>query len=127
MAKRGRLVANNVSLQPHELATVEFLLSSGLDIELLVPSLTPHNRSADFVMGGLVWEAKSPITQKKQTIKRLLKEASPQSQNIVIDLRRARIKDGIAIPILNREFMLRKNIKRLIIISHRWERLTLSK
>ena len=42
----------------------------------------------DIVMQGVAWEMKSPEGSGKYTIKKAVQNASHQSQNIIIDLRR---------------------------------------
>ena len=56
------------------------------------------------------------MTKKKQTIKRIVKEASRQSENLIVDLRFAKIDENIAFRILEHEFNSSRRIKRLVII-----------
>ena len=59
----------------------------------------------------------------KTTIKRLLKEASRQSENIIVDLRRAKIDDRTSIKILKNEYSLRRVIKKVKIITKQGDEL----
>ena len=114
-------------MRPHELDTVDFLLTNGHTIELLRPTLTPKNPNPDMIMDGLVWEMKSPTTANKSTIKRLLKEASRQSANIIVDLRRAKISDQLALKILRNEYRMRRSIRKVIVITKDNEELLLTR
>ena len=54
--KRGNLIRNGVKIQPQEESAVEFLLSQGLNVELIVPVNTPKNKNPDFLINGVVYE-----------------------------------------------------------------------
>ena len=115
----------SIRLHPHELDTINFLAQKGHKIEILRPTLTPKNHNPDIFMDGLVWEMKSPTTANKTTIKRLLKEASRQSENIIVDLRRAKVDDRTSIKILKNEYSLRRVIKKVKIITKQGDELNL--
>lgn len=50
--KRGKLIDHGVRLMPHEAMTMEFFLDEGNDIELVIPSNTMKNKSADWLLWG---------------------------------------------------------------------------
>lgn len=115
---KGKLITNDVALQPHELATVEFLVNQcGKIISLIVPSYTPHNRNPDFVMDGVLWEMKSPQGREPRTLEHAFKNAAKQSENIVIDLRRMTLDTDKALRILQKHFLLSRHVKRLCIVT----------
>ena len=115
---KGKLITNDVTLQPHELATVEFLVGRyGKMISLIVPSYTPHNRNPDFMMDGVLWEMKSPQGRESRTLERAFKNAAKQSKNIVIDLRRMTLDTRSALRLLGKRFNLSRHVKRLRIIT----------
>ena len=60
---------------------------------------------------------KSPVADGKYTIKNIVQNASHQSENILIDLRRCKISDEIAIKQIRHYFELSKRIRRVKIIT----------
>lgn len=86
--KMGKLVNHGSNLEPHELATVDFFLRLGEDIEIILSTYTSGNSNADFIMQGIIWETKSPTTNNIRSISRLFHRTTVQSPNIIFDLRR---------------------------------------
>ena len=115
MAK-GILTQNKVHLKEHEYMTVKLLLEAGYDIELIPPSAIKGLRMPDIVMQGVAWEMKSPEGNGKYTMKNAIQNASHQSQNIVIDLRRSPMTEKTAIRELENYFKLSRRLKRMKII-----------
>lgn len=102
--KRGSIKYNNMKSSPAEEFAIEFLLNEGYDIEVIVPTNTPKNKNPDFLINGVPWELKSPITAKKRTISRLICETNKQCNKMVIDLRKTKLNMDIAVNILEYEF-----------------------
>lgn len=124
---KGRLTQNNVHLEEHEYKTVKFLLEQGYDIELIPPSRIKNLRMPDLMHMGLPWEMKAPLGDSKHTIKNIVQNASQQSANIIIDLRRCKTDDNTAINKILHYFELSKRLRRIIIISKSGEMLDISK
>ena len=82
-----------------------------------MPVNTPKNKNPDFLINGVIWELKSPITNNKKTIKRLIKETNRQSIRIVVDIRRIKLREAIALGILKYEFEHSHRVRELMIIS----------
>ena len=113
-----RLITHGIELEPHELATITFLQSTlQQSIELIPPSHTPGTRMADFLMYGIAWEAKSPQSKELRTVEHAFKNASKQSENIIIDLRRTKINTAKSVKLLETRFRLSRRVKRMYIIS----------
>lgn len=119
LMKRGNLIRNGVKIQPQEESAVEFLLSQGLNVELIVPVNTPKNKNPDFLINGVVWELKSPETKNKKTIKRLINSTTKQSVRIVVDLKNLKLNEEIAINILEYEFRDSRRVRDMMIIPKR--------
>ncbi len=47
-------------------------------------------KNADFVAGGVLWEVKSPTSDKLKVVEKRLREAVHQSRDIIFDSRRMR-------------------------------------
>lgn len=115
----GKIVPNGVSLEKHESDTIVYFTNLGKVVELIPPSNTPCNRRPDFVMDGLEWEMKSPHATNKIVIERAFHKALRQSCNVVMDLRRAKGEDEIAVAHLRKCFITSNKAKKLYIITKR--------
>lgn len=114
--KKGQFKQNGVHLEEHEYNTVKHLLNCGYDIELIPPSDIKGVRSPDVMINGNAWEMKAPQGNGKNTIRNNIKNAGHQSSNIVVDLRRCKLDDEIAVKELYMHFKASKRIRRLIIM-----------
>ena len=85
--------ALNKEPEPHELYTAEYFSERGLDIIFVKPSNIKGSNSPDFVMGGKIWEIKSPSGRSKRTFQDDLRKAMRQSKHIIFDLRRKDYRD----------------------------------
>ena len=115
--KEGKITPNGVSLEKHENDTVVYFTDLGFDIELIPPAKSNGSKSPDFIMGGLVWEVKSPQSNGARTIEHAVRTASKQSENIIIDLRRSKLDEERAIMQVKFHAVKRTNIKKLIVIT----------
>lgn len=114
--EKGKLTQNKVHLKDHEYQTVKTLLVAGYDIELIPPSAIKGLRMPDIIMQGIPWEMKSPEAFGKYTLKNAIQNASHQSQNIIIDIRRIPSREPQAIKELERHFTLSRRLRRMKII-----------
>lgn len=125
--KYGKLIDHGVKLKPHELATVEYFLRRGDDIELVVPTNTLGNKNPDWALWGKIWEAKSPQTINANTLIVMLKRASKQSVNLIIDLRRIKGDEVKVMKIIQAKFETSKRLKHVLMILKDAELLELKK
>ena len=116
--KEGILKTNGVHLEEHEYATVKLLLNTGLDVELVPTSQVKGMRTPDISINGILWEIKSPTGNGKNTLKHTLQNASHQSNNVIVDLRRCKLPQEQAIKDLEQRFNLSKRIRRMKIITN---------
>lgn len=114
--KIGKITPNGVKPAPHEWDTILFFTNLGKDVELIIPSNTPYNKRPDYIIDGLAWEAKSPTKCHCRTIERVFYDASKQSPNIIIDLRRTKGKEN-AILTLKKCFKHTRKVRNLYIIT----------
>lgn len=103
--------------EPHEFETAKFLADRGKDIVFILPSNIPGNHRPDILMDGSEWEMKSPKGDGRKNIERNMHNAALQGHNIIMDMRRSKLSDDIAIPKLEKEFKIRSKIKCMIIIT----------
>ncbi|WP_418061739.1 hypothetical protein [Pimelobacter simplex] len=83
----GKVERNGQKAHRHEIDTAERLASLGNDVTFRRRSHT--QTSPDFDMGGHIWEAKSPTGNSNDTIPRQFKDASRQSDRLILDLSRS--------------------------------------
>lgn len=81
-------IAPDIDVWPHELRTAQALASAGYKVEFLKRRLGKHERSADISINGIIWEMKSPKSNKLKRVERTLRDALHQSTNIVFDSQR---------------------------------------
>lgn len=124
---KGKLTQNGVHLEDHEYATVKFFLEHGLDVELIPPSRIKNLQMPDIILQGLPWEMKSPVGSGRYTIKNIVQNASHQSGNIIIDLRRYGSDETSAIRSIRSYFDLSKRIRHIKIITKSNELIDFSK
>lgn len=54
-------------------------------------------KTPDFCIDGIFWELKSPVGNGNKTIENLLRSASKQSKNIILSLKRTKIRQNRAV------------------------------
>ena len=115
--RKGKIIPNGVSLEKHESETIVFFTERGYDIELIPPSNSPKAKTPDFIMNGVAWEMKSPQGKSKTSLEHILKKAIKQSKNIIIDLRRSKLKEEIAIKEIKKRYNQTNSCRKLKIIT----------
>ena len=114
--KQGKIIITTPrKLWPHELRIAQILAESGHEIKFLGES-NLHN--PDILLDGIEFEIKSPKSSNTNSLEHLLKKAIKQSPNIIIDTSRLKnTPDRNLQRFLVHQFKLRKQIKRLILIT----------
>lgn len=89
----------------------------------------PRNdhKTADFQIGGIAWELKSPTGLGKYNIQHALRSALLQSPNIILDARRSKIRQNKIKQELQIQFIKTPKMKRLILITKAGELIEFSK
>ena len=80
------------------------------------PSTIKGQHTPDIRMDGFEWEIKSPQGNSKRTIENNFRNAVMQSKYIIFDLRRIKLHDNQCVPKLEKEFRVRRYLKKLLII-----------
>ena len=83
----------NVLPEKHEYATARYFADRGYDVIFIRPSSIRGQNSADFEMGGRIWETKGPVKYSKASFEDNTRKAVRQSEHIIFDLRRLSEKD----------------------------------
>ncbi len=117
MKKKGKITPNGVVLKTHENATAVFLTEQGFDVELIPASNIEGVHTPDIKMDGLKWEMKSPLGEGNQLMENTIQRALRQSQNIIIDLRHTKRHQTKCLRELEKQFLNKKGIKRLKVIT----------
>ena len=117
MKKKGKITPNGVVLKTHENATAVFLTEQGFDVELIPASNIEGVHTPDIKMDGLKWEMKAPLGEGNQLMENTIQRALRQSQNIIIDLRHTKRHQTKCLRELDKQFLNKKGIKRLKVIT----------
>ena len=125
--KIGKINYNGIKLEPHEEKSLEFLSSKGMDIEIVRPVNIPHFHNPDILISGVLWELKGPDGKSEKTLEKRFKEASCQANNVIFDLRRAKITEKRAIELLLGWYKEYRKIRKIMIITKSGELLTYNK
>lgn len=112
------IVPAHIEVWPHEFKTAQALAAAGSTIEFLRRSEGAGVKPADIIMNGVAWEMKAPRTANLKKIQRVLRRASSQSRNVIIDCIRL---DGLSDDAVERELRklkpLVKSVKRIILVT----------
>ena len=117
MKKKGKITPNGVVLKTHENATAVFLTEQGFDVKLIPASNMEGVHTPDIKMDGLKWEMKAPLGEGNQLMENTIQRALRQSQNIIIDLRHTKRHQTKCLRELEKQFLNKKGIKRLKVIT----------
>ena len=117
MKKKGKITPNGVVLKTHENATAVFLTEQGFNVELIPASNIEGVHTPDIKMDGLKWEMKAPLGEGNQLMENTIQRALRQSQNIIIDLRHTKRHQTKCLRELEKQFLNKKGIKRLKVIT----------
>lgn len=99
----------------HELKTAKALAKKGHSVEFL--GVVEGAEHADIIMDGVIWEMKSPETKDIKYIERILRRATRQSHNVILDSARLiAIRDDRLKRELYRLASFIKSLKRLILV-----------
>jgi hypothetical protein len=89
----------------------------GCLVRFLKPIIGYKIKTPDFVIRGLLWELKSPISDsRRHCVSGHLDRASEQSRNIIFDARRTKLEDEFLIIQLLSELKKRRSVRKLIFI-----------
>jgi hypothetical protein len=121
--KTGKIIAGfRPHLEEHEWDTIEYFRACGKTVELIKPSGTKKQNSADIVMDGKIYEIKSPDGNSRWTIEKQFARASRQAEHMIFDARRLGFPNRLR-PDKNyveseveKQFRKKRRIKTLILI-----------
>ena len=86
-------------------------------MELIPVSNIEGVHTPDIKMDGLKWEMKAPLGEGNQLMENTIQRALRQSQNIIIDLRHTKRHQTKCLRELEKQFLNKKGIKRLKVIT----------
>lgn len=123
LRKSGKvIIPANVSLWDHELKSAQALALHGYVVEFVEVSNGHRIKTADVVIDGVLYEIKSPKTDKLSAVERNLKRATKQSGNIIIDSRQmSKLRDVTIQKFLMQKLKQQKTIKQILFINRKHE------
>lgn len=86
---------------------------------------TGSQGTADVSVQGTAWEIKSPIGASANNIRKNMREASLQSRNVVIDLRRSKLHQARAIGYIKQYMATSRKLERVLVITKTKQILTI--
>ena len=113
--KYGYIKYNGIKITEDEKYAANFLVSRGYCIEVVRPQNIPHSKNADFLIGGVIWEVKTPQGESKYGVERIYRKAAKQSNSLIFDLRKSKrldVKNDIL-----KFYKAYRSIRRLMIIT----------
>jgi hypothetical protein len=125
--KGSIIIPNGVDIWEHELKTAQVLARYGHIICFVAKANGRNVKSADILIGNVLYEIKSPKADKLSAIERNLKRASKQAENIVIDSgRMKKIHDSAIQKCLVLKLKQQKTIKRILFVNRKHELIDIS-
>ncbi len=115
--KKGKITPNGVVLEKHEYKTILLLTEMGIDVELIPKSNIKNVHTPDIRINRLEWEMKAPLGEGNQLMENTIQRALRQSQNVIVDLRHTKRHQAKCLKELEKQFISKKGIKRLKIIT----------
>jgi hypothetical protein len=116
--------ALNVPPEKHEYSTAVFFAKRGKDIVFIKPSDIKRQHTPDFAMDGKMWEVKSPVVYSKSSFEDNLRRAVKQSEHIIYDLRRLKLRDETVYIKELKKWSRKRKVRTLIIITRDGQLLT---
>ena len=110
----GDVDRNNQKAHQHELDTADRLASMGLNVKFR--RRVSDQKSPDFEIDGVIWEAKSPIGATDNTVGRQVMDASAQSDRVVLDFSRIDRDAAAAVREAKAAFTKYRGLKEMMII-----------
>lgn len=126
--KSGKvIIPASVTPWDHELKTAHALAQYGFTVEFVAVSNNHKAKTADVVIDGVLYEIKSPKTDKLSAVERNLKRATKQSSNIIIDSRRmSKLHDATIQKFLAQKLKQQKTIKSILFINRKHQVIDIS-
>lgn len=113
---------------PHELRTAQALAVAGYNIHFVKKSEVEYQSSADAFIDGILWEMKSPTSDKTKQIEKRLREGAKQSPYVVFDSRRMkRLPDDVIRREVEKQLRQIKALKRVLYVTKHGEIIDLPK
>ena len=105
--------------EPHEIEAAGIIARHyNCIVRFLKPIVGYKIKTADFVIQGVLWEHKSPLSHsRRRCVSGQLDRASEQSRCIIFDARRTKLVDEFLINQLYKELKIRSSIRKLIFIT----------
>ncbi len=119
--KSGKvIIPAGVTPWDHELKTAQALAQCGYIVEFVAVSNSHKAKTADVVIDGVLYEIKSPKTDKLSAVERNLKRATKQSSNVIIDSRRmSKLHDATIQKFLVQKLKQQKTIKKILFVNRK--------
>ena len=111
------IIPHNHKARPTELEAASILANHfKTTVRVLPKSERFKEKSADFMIDGISYELKTPITSKISSLEKIIRLASRQSGNVVIDIRKSKIAEKRMIVLCKDRLLNIKRLKKIVLI-----------
>ena len=125
--KGSIIIPAGLDVWDHELKTAQVFAKHGYTVEFLIVNQGQRIKTADVLIDSIVYEIKSPKTDKLSAVERNLKRATKQSSNIIVDSRRMhKIHDTTIQGFLLQKLKHQRTIKKLLFVNRKHEIIDIS-
>ncbi len=118
--KGSIIIPAGLDVWEHELKTAQVFANHGYVVEFLINNPRQRMKTADVRIDGVIYEIKSPKTDKLSAVERNLKRATKQSGYIIVDSRRMKkVHDSTIQKFLLQKLKQQKTIKKLLFVNRK--------
>ena len=111
------IIPHNHKARPAELEAAGILANHfKSNVRVLPKSERFKVSSADFEIDGTIYELKSPVTSKIGSMEKIIRLASKQSGNVVIDIRKSKITEKRMSELCKDRLINIKRLKKIVLI-----------
>ncbi|WP_165052331.1 MULTISPECIES: hypothetical protein [unclassified Adlercreutzia] len=116
------IIKSGIDVWEHERRTAQALANAGFVVLFIKRSDDEYVRTPDVVIDGILWEMKSPISNRLPKIQKTLRQAIHQSPNVIYDSQRIKnLNDNQIQRELEKWAVQFKAMKRLIFVNKKRE------
>ena len=114
----GVIIPKEYKIKPAELDAAWILANHyKMDVQVLTPSDGFMQKTADFIISDVLYELKSPITSNIRSIENLVRLATKQSYNVILDLRKTKLTEKRMHELCKERLREIKKLRKIILIA----------
>lgn len=116
------IIKSGIDVWEHERRTAQALANAGYTVSFIKRSDEEYVRTPDVIIDGVLWEMKSPKSDRLPKIQKTLRQAIHQSPNVIYDSQRIKnLNDNQIQKELEKWAVQFKAMKRLLFVNKKRE------